>query len=108
MVPLELIGAMCSPTVGGGPNGPLCRKIAISLEPNLRWTSDQSVDSSLSVVVPKKKTRALYLSRFIRGGPTKFESTFFQIAKLPFLTIFADFCQNYRIFKEFSGVEFKS
>ena len=29
----------------------LCRKIAISLEPNLRWTSDQSVNSSLSVVV---------------------------------------------------------
>ena len=35
----------------GGPNGPPCRKIAISSEPNLRWTSDQSVNSSLSVVV---------------------------------------------------------
>ena len=35
----------------GGPNGPPCRKIAISPEPNLRWTSDQSVNSSLSVVV---------------------------------------------------------
>ena len=35
----------------GGPNGPPCRKIMISPEPNLRWTSDQSVNSSLSVVV---------------------------------------------------------
>ena len=38
-------------TVGGGANGPPCRKIAISPEPNLRWTSDQSVNSSLSIVV---------------------------------------------------------
>ena len=29
----------------------LCRKIAISPELNIRWTSDQSVNSSLSVVV---------------------------------------------------------
>ena len=36
---------------GGGLLGPPCRKIAISPEPNLRWTSDQSVNSSLSVVV---------------------------------------------------------
>ena len=62
----------------------LCRKIAISPEPNLRWTSDQSVNSSLSVAVQEKKTRALYLSRLKRGGPMKFENTFFQIAKLRF------------------------
>ena len=37
---------------------------------------------------PVEKNRALYLSRFSRGGPTKFESTFFQIAKLRFLRIF--------------------
>ena len=36
---------------GGGLLGPPCRKIAISPEPNLRCTSDQSVNSSLSVVV---------------------------------------------------------
>ena len=28
----------------------------------------------------EKNTRALYLSQFNRGGPTKFENTFFQIA----------------------------
>ena len=67
----------------------LCRKIAISPEPNLRWTSDQSVNSSLSVAVQEKKTRAIYLSRLKRGGPLKFENTFFQIAKLRFLPISA-------------------
>ena len=36
---------------GGDLLGPPCRKIAISPEPNLRWSSDQSVNSSLSVVV---------------------------------------------------------
>ena len=60
----------------------LCQKIAISPEPNLRWTSDQSVNSSFSVVVQKKKTRVLYLSRFNHGGPSKFENTFSQIVKL--------------------------
>ena len=37
----------------------LCLKIAISTEPNLRWTSDseQSVNSSLSVVVQQKNTK---------------------------------------------------
>ena len=30
----------------------------------------------------EKKNRALYLSWFNHGGPTKFENTFFQIAKL--------------------------
>merc|ERR1711954_356352 len=69
----------------------LCRKIAISLEPNLRWTSDQSANSSLSVAVQEKKTRALYLSWLKRGGPLKFENTFFQIAKLRFSSIFVDF-----------------
>ena len=36
----------------------------------------------------EKKNRAIYLSRFKRGGPMKFETTFFQIAKLRFSTIF--------------------
>ena len=36
----------------GGQMAPPCRKIAISPVPNFRWTSDQSVNSSLSVVVP--------------------------------------------------------
>ena len=35
----------------GGPFRPPCWKIAISPEPNLRWTWHQSVNSSLSVVV---------------------------------------------------------
>ena len=52
--------------------------------------------------------QALYLSRFSRGGPIKFERTFFQIAKLRFSTILVDFCQNYQIFKKLSGDEFKS
>ena len=33
---------------------------------------------------PGEKTRALYLSRLKRGGPMKFENTFFQIGKLRF------------------------
>ena len=77
-------------TGGGGANGPPCRKIAISPERNLRWTSDQSVNSCLSVAVQEKKTRALYLSRLKRGGPMKFENTFFQIAKLRFSSIFVN------------------
>ena len=36
---------------GGRLLGPPCQKIAISPEPNLRWTSKKSVNSSLSVVV---------------------------------------------------------
>ena len=36
---------------GGGLLGPPCQKIAISREPNLHWTSHQSVNSSLSIVV---------------------------------------------------------
>ena len=93
---------------GGGAIIILCRKIAISPQPNLRWTSDQSVNSSLSVAVQEKKTRALYLSRLKRGGPMKFENTFFQIAKLRFLSIFVDFRQISRIFKRLSGDQFKS
>ena len=62
----------------------LCRKIAISLEPNLCLTSDQSVNSSLSVGVQKNETRALYLSGYNCGGPTKFENIFFRIAKFRF------------------------
>ena len=47
------------------------------------------IDFSLtSVGVQQKKTRALYLSWFNRGGPIKFKNTFFQIAKLRFSTIF--------------------
>ena len=47
------------------------------------------------------------LSRFSRGGPMKFKSTFFQIAKLRFSSIFADFHQNSQIFK-FSGMSLKA
>ena len=49
----------------------------------------------------------LYLSRFNRGGLTKFENSFFQIANLRF-SIFADFQKNLQIFKKFSGDEFRS
>jgi len=44
--------------------------------------------SSTSVVVQYKKNRALYLSWFNRGGPTKFKSTFFPQVKLRFSKIF--------------------
>ena len=67
------------------------RNIAISPEPKLRWTSDQSVILSLSIVVQKKKNRALYLYWLNHGGPRKFENTFFEIAKMRFLTIFVNF-----------------
>ena len=75
---------------------------SVQIQPSLTMFSLDLNSSSHS------KTRALYLSRFSHGGPMKFESTFFQIAKLRFSTILADFRQNYRIFKKFSGVEFKS
>ena len=49
--------------------------------------------------VEKEQNALSVLVKFSCGGLTKFKSTFFQIAKLRFLTIFADFGQNYRIFK---------
>ena len=78
----------------------LHRRIGVSPQRNIRLIQDQSVNSSLSIVVQQKKTRVLYLSRFSRGGPTKFESTFFRIVKLRFLSIFVDFHQNSQIFKK--------
>ena len=93
---------------GGGLIIIIYQKIAISPEPNLCWTSDQSVNSSLSVAVQEKKTRALYLSRLKRGGLMKFEITFFQIAKLRFSSIFIDSRKISRIFKEISRDQFKS
>ena len=53
----------------------------------------------------RKKTRALYLSWFNHGGPKKFKITIFQQAKLSYSKIFG---KNSRIFKKFSGDEFKS
>ena len=81
---------------------------AISPEPNLHWTSGQSVNSSLFVSVQQEKNRTLYLSRFNRGGLTKFENTFFQIAKLRFSTIFNDFLQNSEFSKDSQGMSLKS
>ena len=49
----------------------------------------------------------LYLSWFNLSSPTKFKNTFFQIANLIFLTIFANFQQNSIIFKTFSGSKFQ-
>ena len=57
----------------------LCRKIAFSPQPNIQLTWDQSVNSSLSVVVQYKKTRALYLPWLNCGGLTKFEGSLFKI-----------------------------
>ena len=56
--------------------------------PNTRLTSDQSVNSKLTVVVQTKKNS---------GVPTKLENTFFQMVKLRFLTIsdrIPDFSKN--------------
>ena len=64
-----------------------CRKIAISPQPNIRWTWDQSVNSSLSVVI--QKNISLYLSWFNHGSTTKFENASFQITKLRFSKNFA-------------------
>ena len=74
--------------------------VAISSEPNLRWTSDQFVRCG-----PVEKTRVLYLSRFNHGGPMKFENTFFQIAKL---MIFNDFRQNSKFSKNSQGTSLKA
>ena len=57
---------------------------------------------------PGEKTRVLFHSQLKRGGPMKFENTFFQIAKLRFSSIFVDFRKISRIFKKFSGDQFKS
>ena len=45
---------------------------------------------------PVENKRGLYLSRFNGGGPTKFENTFFHVAKLRFLTKFTIFQKNFR------------
>ena len=79
---LTLINVGC-----GGRNHPPSSEDCVFSTPE--HLLDQSVNSSVSVVVQQKRTRALYLSRFSRGGPMKFESTFFQIAKLRFLKILA-------------------
>ena len=64
--------------------------------------------SGLLELLSQLKTRALYLSWLKRGGPMKFENTFFQIAKLRFSSIFVDFRQIFLIFKKISGDQFKS
>ena len=87
---------------------PFSPKIAISTEPIHYWTSDQSVNSSLSVLVQWKKARSLHLSQFNRGGPTKFKNTFLQIGKLRFLTIFNDFRQNSEFSKNSQGTSLKA
>ena len=56
----------------------------------------------LSVVVQYIKTRALHLSWFSRSCSPKFKHSFFHIAKLRFLTTFANFQKNSRIFKKIS------
>ena len=47
-----------------------------------------------------KKNRAFYLSWFNRGGPTKFENTFFQIAKLRFWWFSPKFRSNNVVFSQ--------
>ena len=59
MVPLELIGAMCSPTVGGGQICPQDFQMLIPQEPKVGLTSNQAVNSSLSVVSRSKKKDGL-------------------------------------------------
>ena len=57
---------------------------------------------------PVENNRALYLSQFNCGSPTKFENSFFQIGVLRFLTIFDDFRQNIQIFKKSQGMSLKA
>ena len=45
---------------------------------------------------PGEKNRALHLSWFYCGGPTKLKNTFFQIAKLRFLSIFEKNFPNFQ------------
>ena len=50
--------------------------------------------------------RSIFLG--LSGGPTKFENTFFQIAKLRFSTIFNDFWQNSEFSKNSQGTSLKA
>ena len=57
-------------------------------------------------MVQEKETRALYLSRFNRGSPTKFENAIFQKAKFRFLTIIAKITCRYKMaFEGYLGAE---
>ena len=70
--------------------------------------TNRQTDSSGYRVATATKNRALYLARFNRGSLMKFENTFFQIAKLRFLTIFNNFRQNSEFSKNSQGTSLKA
>ena len=82
----------------------LCQKIAISPELNLRWTSDQSVNSSLSVAVQEKKNQSALSFSVEAWRPDEFREHLFPNSEIE---TFDDFRRNSRIFKQFSGAELK-
>ena len=53
---------------GGGHNHLRPKENRVFPQQNIEGTRDQSVNSSLPVMVQKKKNRVLYLSWFNRGG----------------------------------------
>ena len=74
----------------------LWRKITISQELNISWTSDQSVNSSLSPYVQKKKYDCSICLGLIMAARKKFKSTFFLYSKIEIYHNFADFQQKSR------------
>ena len=72
----------------------LWRKITISQELNISWTSDQSVNSSLSPYVQKKKYDCSICLGLIMAARKKFKSTFFLYSKIEIYHNFADFQQK--------------
>ena len=93
------LGGQLSSTVG---------KSQFPQERNIWWTSEQSVNSSLSVVVLYKTPRALYIYQFNHGGLTMFKNNFSQLAKLKFLLILNNFWQNFIFSKKSQGVDVKA
>ena len=79
----KLIYSILTLTIPGGGDAIiiLCRKIAISPEPKLRWISDQSVNSSLSVAV-QEKTNKIFLCVFMHKNESK-TSTRYLYTTLP-------------------------
>ena len=75
--------------MGGAFLGPPCRKIVISPEPDLRWTSDQSVNSSLSVAVQEKKTQRALSFSVEAWRPNEVQEHLFPNSEIE---IFIDFC----------------
>ena len=79
----------------------LCRKIVISLEPNLHWTSDQSINSSLSVAVQEKKKQSALSFSVEAWRPDEVREHLFPNSEIE---IFIDFCRFSKNFPNFQKI----